>query len=166
MLMCLGVLLSSHVSDVPMQRRGKALEAHVVGIPQIGDVLSELLEVLIKPSGVKWVPPQSVWWTIATLSISNRWQATLIESCGAPRPARPPATTTGKIVGGRADLLLAVLVDELEDFAWILLAGQRFGDGVGNAARDPRVETVNHDCLQVRNDLTKVCSRLPLIKSG
>jgi hypothetical protein len=59
---------------------------------------------------------------------------------------------------------LAVLVDELEDFAGILLGGQRFDDGVGNATRDPRVETVKHDRLQVRNDLTKVSSGLPLIK--
>src|SRR5258708_20783823 len=89
----------------------------------------------------------------------KRWDAALMDR-GALPEARPPATTTGKI----ADTFLAVSADELEHFAGIDLARQRLGDGRWDTSCHARVEAVDHNCLEIGNDLPEFGSGLTLVE--
>src|ERR1700731_1637419 len=130
-----------------MQRLCEILKADVVGIPQVGDVLSEfLLEGLDKALRRKV--------RSATVRVMNDRNIVDVEKVArdADRSLRAAGCAAAgnddrKDRGVRTDFLFSVFADEFEDLSRVDLAGERLGDGRRNASGHTRVEAMNDDRL-------------------
>jgi len=86
----------------------------------------------------------------------------LIDRCALP-DARPPATTTGKIVVFEPIFFFPSSPTNSKT-SRVDLAGERLGDGRRNASGHTRVEAMNDDRLEIGNDLAELRPSLPFVK--